>query len=530
MRCCPRTIFRPLLACAMLLLGLALGPASVRAEPADVAAASRGVVRVVIVGSDGRTVFPISHGTGFAVAPDKILTNAHVVAEAVEDDGLRIGIVPSEAGEAVYARIVAYSPQNDLALVQITDGLRLPPLTIAGSTAGDGAEVTSVGYPMNVDRAQGLAIGDIFRSQPAVKSRGFVSGARPSRQFDTILHTAPIARGNSGGPLLDNCGRVLGVNSFGAESDGVDGEFYFAVSTREILPFLRANAVTARVNGMPCRSLAELDAQESARAASEARKVREQAARDAAKLSRRRGEAREGALLQILSEREDHLALATILLVAALGIGGLAFYWHEGGPDDRQRFKGAAAIAGLALAGSVVSWITRPGWAAIEERADAAISTLARAQVAPSSTRANATDIPPSGTGGTAMICTVDLQRSRITGDSGGDIPLQWSDDGCVNGRTQYGLSNGRWSRLFVPNEEDVVSRNSYDPAAREYRVERYLLGRTAIAAARQERSGYKAPACGGGADAGRELGTRQAAIEALLPDQPNERLIYDCR
>ena len=101
---------------------------------------------------------------------------------------------------------------------------------------------------MNVDRAQGLDISDIFRSQPPVKSRGYVSGARPSRQFDTILHTAPIARGNSGGPLLDPCGRVVGVNSFGADNDGGDAEFFFAVSNRELVPFLRANDVEPRIN------------------------------------------------------------------------------------------------------------------------------------------------------------------------------------------------------------------------------------------------------------------------------------------
>ena len=42
-------------------------------------------------------------------------------------------------------------------------------------------------------------LADIFRSMSPVKSLGYVSGERPSRQFDTILHTAPIARGSSGG-------------------------------------------------------------------------------------------------------------------------------------------------------------------------------------------------------------------------------------------------------------------------------------------------------------------------------------------
>src|SRR5690606_30788905 len=124
--------------------------------------------------------------------------------------------------------------------------------------ATDSGQVISVGYPMNVDRAQGLGLGDIFRAQPPVKASGSLAGRRPSRDFDTVLHTAPIARGNSGGPLLDPCGRVVGVNSFGAEGGGADSEFYFAISTRELLPFLRANDITPQINAMPCRSLAEL--------------------------------------------------------------------------------------------------------------------------------------------------------------------------------------------------------------------------------------------------------------------------------
>lgn len=205
-------------------------PITAQADPADVDAAARGVVRVVIIGSDGEELYPVSHGTGFAVSSKSIVTNAHVVQDALNDDSLQVGIIPSGGGDAVYGQIVKVSPRQDLALIQLTGDLRLPPLALASGPTPDSGEVTSVGYPMNVDRAQGLEIADLFRSQPPVKSRGFVSGSRPSRQFDTVLHTAPIARGNSGGPLLDACGRVIGVNSFGADNDGGDAEFFFAVS------------------------------------------------------------------------------------------------------------------------------------------------------------------------------------------------------------------------------------------------------------------------------------------------------------
>ena len=82
---------------------------------------------------------------------------------------------------------------------------------------------------------------------------------------------------------------------------------------------------------------------------------------------------------------------------------------------------------------------------------------------------------------------------------------------------------------ILVPGDEDSVSVNRFDPDTREYRMERYLLDRDAMARARAARAEYDAPACGTGEDAAQHLGARQAAILALLPPRPNERLVYTC-
>ncbi len=273
-----------------LFLFIALLASPLTADPGDVDAASRGVVRVVIIGEEGGESVPVSHGTGFAVSPTRIVTNAHVVREAAQDDTLRIGIVPPEGSGGAFARVVAISPKNDLALLEIAQGsLRLPPLALAGGAGGNLGEVAAVGYPMNVDLAQGLDMADIFRAQPPVKSRGFLSGERPSRQFDTILHTAPIARGNSGGPLLDPCGRVIGVNSFSADSASGEAEFYFAISLRELQPFLRSNGVEPAVNTLPCRSIDELNAEERQRLEAEQSEARDRLAQRSEELRELKG-------------------------------------------------------------------------------------------------------------------------------------------------------------------------------------------------------------------------------------------------
>lgn len=502
----------PLLASVAILL-----PSMAAAEPADIEAAARGVVRVVILEQQGDSLTPISHGTGFAVSAERIVTNAHVVAEARRDRSLAIGIIPSDGDDAVYARLEAVSSRNDLALLATTRSMNLPPLTLSGGNVIDTKAATAVGYPMNVDRAQGLTTNDIFRAQPPVKSTGFLAGRRPTRDFDSLLHTAPLARGNSGGPLLDECGRVIGVNSFGAESGSADAEFFFAVSMRELLPFLRANGVNPQVNAMPCRSLAEVDAQDRERTAQQ--RLAAQAAATAAQkqLEEALAEARRTSAFAVIDERDNLMALAFILLLLSIGAGGLSAFSLRHG--ERKHGLIAGGVSALIFIGAAATWTLRPSFAQVEFRAQDRIREENRAvEAEPLAKR-------PQG----QLICVLDSSRSRITGGITNDIPLNWSPDGCVNSRTQYAETGGEWSRVLVPESEAAVSVNHFNPTTSEYRIERYLLGREVMGQLRITRADYQAPSCGASPELIRELAAQQSAIIALLPERPNERLVYSC-
>lgn len=515
-----------LLTLIALLLGLLAMPSPARAEPGDIDAAARGVVRVVILGSDGEEVYPISHGSGFAVGPTHIVTNAHVIRDAMLDESLRIGIVPSDGAGAVYGRAVAVSSRNDLALVELTGDLRLPPLTLTGGPLADSGESYAVGYPMNVDKAQGLDIGDIFRSQPPVKSRGFLAGTRPSRSFDTVLHTAPIARGNSGGPLLDGCGRVLGVNSFGADSGGSDAEFFFAVSNRELRAFLRDNGLAPRVNDTECRSLDDLEAEERARLEREQSAARADLEDRSEEERTRRDRARFEAEMQVRDERDDRMLASVVLLLLGAGLIWWAFEKREPVESEfgtvtwpvRNRIVMALGIGAVLMA--LALHVSRPGIDEIDRRVTSAMGGEADGS--------GETGFPGSQTGDARYVCTLDAQRSRVTSAQAQEVSFAWSGDGCVNERTQYGLSAGTWSRVFVPNEEQAVAVNSFDPARRIYRTERYLLSREAMSAAREARGRYSAPACQA-EDAASSLGDMQTEVVSGLPTQPNERLVYSC-
>ena len=501
----------------VLLLALVATPAL--ADPGDIDAAARGVVRVIVVGGEGEEVFPVSHGSGFAVDAETIVTNAHVVSEAVRDPDLAIGIVPSNGGNAVYGRVIAVSPRNDLALVRTTRPMQLSPLTIAGNAPANATGVLAIGYPMNVDQAQGLGEDDLFRAQPPVTSQGFLSGRRPSRDFDTLLHTAPIARGNSGGPLVDQCGRVVGVNSFGADSDATEAEFFFAVTMRELLPFLRANNITPQMNSLPCRSLDELEEAERDRAERQTLSAEREAQAAEQAAVRQSDELRQQIAFAVLDERAAGMLLAVIALLVAGGTGAFAAHAHRQQNLRHRAIAGSVAL--VATVGALLAWFTRPAYGDIQERLEEAL----RVQM----DEADAAPLPVAASTAGNLTCVLDTSRSRVVSEPVEEIPLGWTEAGCVNGRTQYGATGGEWSRVFVPGDEDTVSVNRYDPQRREYVVERYLLDRTQMDELRAARAEFDAPACNAGPQAATDLGDKQQAILTLLPERPNERLVYNC-
>ncbi|KUR70434.1 peptidase S1 [Novosphingobium fuchskuhlense] len=511
---------------ASALLLLVAGPAC--ADPADIAAASRGVVRVVLIQYDGGTARLVSHGTGFAIAPDLVVTNAHVVEDLRTGDGIVAGVVPSEGRGAFAATIAAYSPGRDLALLKLRPGATISALTLFSGAATDSEEVYAVGYPGNVDMAEGLSMSDLVSPQAAVKTRGYVSAGRSSKEFDTILHTAPIGAGNSGGPLLDACGRVLGVNSFGTVSQNTtDSAFYFAISMRELAAFLQEAGVSAHASGLPCTSLADLDKADAARSAEDqARLAAEAEARKAAQ-SAFAAKAQHDAELEILGERDNALALAAVLLVAAVAAGAAAYAFLQRGKQRELRIAGGAA--GLLVLAAVGTWLLRPPLSLIDERAKDIVAegkakAEARTEAAPAADASAAPADAPQ-----KLVCVLDTARSRVTVSDVTDVPLTWAPGGCVNGRTQYGLAGDGWSRVLVPQGEATISVTKFDPDKREYTVERFLMGLDAMTAARAARTRLTPPACGAGDAAARALGEAQGAIRALLPAEPNERLRYTC-
>ncbi|WP_233281540.1 S1C family serine protease [Sphingomonas changnyeongensis] len=494
-----------------LLLGLIAGAPARAQDNLDVQAASRSVVRVVVVGLEGGSPSGIGTGSGVAVAPDRILTNAHVLAEAAEGTAI-IGIVPSEGRQRFTGRLIAIDTRRDLALIQLTEG-RVEPATIATGAVPDGAAVAAVGYPYSVDRARELSAEGFVTPQAPVKSWGRVSSGASSQRFDTVLHDASIGRGNSGGPLVDSCGRVVGINSFVSNSEGIDAVFGFAVSARELVPFLREAGVKPRTTAIACRSATEQAALDDQLAREEAERAA--AERDRADTAEDRDEARRQTIRdRIAAEREARIGVAMLALAfATFGANAALMLAMR---RDRRLALATLAGTGLMLAGGAIAWGTRPDF----DEVDARLAAERRAAAPPARAAAM-----PGGTG--PRQCRLDLARSRVTISDPADFALDWSGTGCADGRSQFAEVEGTWLRADLPAGQAAADISSFDPATGQYRIERYLLSADQAAAARALAARYPARACS--PETVGMVATLATAIRDVLPPAPNERLLYRC-
>ncbi len=145
------------------------------------------------------------HGSGFALnSQGHIATNHHVVA-----GGGRIEA--RQGGQAALADIVWSSKPLDLAVLRLRgDGLRnLQPLPLAVSPPAPLLDVIAVGFP-------GAANAVTAASAPSYNEGNVgrvVEGTWGLGPLRIVQHSADINPGNSGGPLIDACGRVIGVNT-----------------------------------------------------------------------------------------------------------------------------------------------------------------------------------------------------------------------------------------------------------------------------------------------------------------------------
>jgi S1-C subfamily serine protease len=181
-----------------------------------VATAERSVLKIRGVAPSCQKVL---EGSGFVVAPNRVMSNAHVVA------GSSSVSVSTADGQEYDATVVSYDPSADISILDVPN-LPSQPLVFADSLAQTGTDALVLGYP-----GGGTFVATPARIRETIELNGpdIYRTTTVTREVYTIRGT--VRQGNSGGPLIDLNGRVLGV-VFGAAVD--DAETGFVLTTKEV--------------------------------------------------------------------------------------------------------------------------------------------------------------------------------------------------------------------------------------------------------------------------------------------------------
>jgi S1-C subfamily serine protease len=208
-------------------------PDAALADSVAVANARPSVVKIRGVAPGCQKVL---EGTGFVIAPNRVMSNAHVVAGS---DSVTV----EADGQTYDATVVSYDPNEDISILDVPN-LPQRPLVFAEAPAKSGTDAVVLGYPGGGEFAATPA-----RVREIIELNGpdIYRTTTVNREVYTIRGT--VRQGNSGGPMINRAGQVLGV-VFGAAVD--DNDTGFVLTANEVSRQLAKIGNTAKVATGAC--------------------------------------------------------------------------------------------------------------------------------------------------------------------------------------------------------------------------------------------------------------------------------------
>lgn len=202
-------------------------------------------------------------GSGVIISDEGyVLTNYHVIEGAQE---VKVILQDGETSKEVNAKVVNYDQVRDVAVVKITDeGVKMPGVAELGDSDElmKGQQVIAIGNPLGKEFSGTVTSGIIssVNRQLATDSNG--------KALNFIQTDAAINQGNSGGPLMNAKGQVIGINTAKIGSTGVEG-MGFSIPINEIKPKIESLMKPMLKIGIGGRDLTEAIAKENKLPASE---------------------------------------------------------------------------------------------------------------------------------------------------------------------------------------------------------------------------------------------------------------------
>jgi S1-C subfamily serine protease len=213
---------------------------------------------VMIIAVDAHDPHKLEEGSGFFIAPDTIMTNNHVIQHS---ESGKILVFDGRTNLPLRATLLAASGTSkigagDFAVLRVPVQQNVQPLALTSSVQ-QLQPVIAAGFPAAAevqDRDfQALLQGNGLTRPPVILTDGRVSALQTSSSGINILpHTAQISQGNSGGPLADQCGRVVGIDTFGGGLPGESVTVNYALQATAAADFLQAHNVGVKVLSDPC--------------------------------------------------------------------------------------------------------------------------------------------------------------------------------------------------------------------------------------------------------------------------------------
>jgi S1-C subfamily serine protease len=178
----------------------------------------------------------VLEGTGFVIAPNRVMSNAHVVAGSES-------VTVEVDGQSYDATVISYDPNEDISIMDVPN-LPSKPLVFAEQPARSGTDAVVLGYPGGGDF---LATPARIREIIELSGPDIYRTTTVNREVYTIRGL--VRQGNSGGPMINRAGQVLGV-VFGAAVD--DNDTGFVLTAQEVARQLAGVGNTAKVPTGTC--------------------------------------------------------------------------------------------------------------------------------------------------------------------------------------------------------------------------------------------------------------------------------------